>query len=401
MPYQLTTSTKKAIALKKRIRAIAGGTSAGKTITILQCLIDIAQSWPDPDVISVVSESLPHLKRGAMRDFENIMKEHNYWSDASWNKTECVYTFSSGWKLEFFGADSPDKLRGPRRRVLYINEANNVPFHAFEQLEVRTKTVIYMDWNPTNEFWFYTDLLEQRSRDIDFITLTYLDNEALDRSIIESIESRRGNKSWWRVYGEGQLGDFEGKIYQGWEIVDSVPFEARLEGYGLDFGYTNDPTAVIGVYYYNGGYILDEVLYQKGVGNKQIADVFENIDSGLVVGDSAEPKSIDELKGYGLNILPATKGPGSVNTGIQKLQSMKVSMTKNSTNLIKEYRNYMWLTDRDGKILNIPMDAYNHGLDAVRYRMETIGNLATGLNLQVVGYTEGLGGVMIPEYDFN
>ena len=206
----VTTATKKLLKLKKRIRAVCGGTSASKTVSILMILIDYAQSHKN-EMISVVSETMPHIKRGAERDFKNIMLDHGYWTDNNWNATDHIYTFETGSRIEFFSADSPDKLRGPRRDVLFINEANNIPYDAFTQLEVRTKKLIWLDWNPTNAFWFYTELREQRA-DLDFITLTYKDNEALDPQIIEAIESRKGNKNWWRVYGLGLLGEVECKI---------------------------------------------------------------------------------------------------------------------------------------------------------------------------------------------
>lgn len=372
MPYQATTATRKLLALKQRIKGVAGGTSAGKTISILQILIDKAQSDPAPTLTSIVSESYPHLKRGAMRDFLNIMQDHRYFKDEAWNKTDSIYTFETGSRIEFFSADQPSKVRGPRRDRLYINECNNVPYEAFDQLEVRTKREIWLDWNPTNEFWYYSEVAPTREH--DFITLTYLDNEGLDQQIVESIEARRNNKAWWQVYGLGQLGEVEGKIYTDWQITDEIPHEARLERRGLDFGYSNDPTALVDIYSYNGGIILDEQLYQKGLSNKQIADVIINLPHPrtLVVADSSEPKSIDELISYGVVAVPANKGQGSVNQGIQKLQDQRVSITKRSINGIKEYRNYMWMTDRDGRILNVPIDMWNHFLDAVRYGNESL-----------------------------
>jgi phage terminase large subunit len=368
--FQVTQATLKVLKLKKRIRAVCGGTSASKTISILLTLIDYAQVQKN-ELISVVSETMPHIKRGAERDFKLIMEAHGYWKESRWNATDHIYTFETGTKIEFFSADSADKLRGPRRDVLFLNEANNIPYEAFNQLEVRTKKIIWLDWNPTNEFWFYTEILGKRE-DIDFITLTYKDNEALDENIIRSIEARKNNKNWWTVYGEGKLGEVEGKIYKGWQIIDEIPHEARLERYGLDFGYSNDPTGIVGIYYFNGGYILDEITYQKGLSNKQIADILSNLTPALVVADSAEPKSIDEIMTYGINILPAQKGQGSVSQGIQYVQDQRISVTKRSLNLIKEYRNYLWKTDRDGKILNIPDEGYDHLMDALRYGMESL-----------------------------
>lgn len=362
-----TTATDKIFSLRKRIRGVSGGTSASKTISILLWCIQRAQQQQN-ELISVVSETFPHLKRGAMRDFLAIMEEHNYFKPDLWNKTDSIYTFETGSKIEFFSADQPGKVRGPRRDVLFINEANNIPYETFTQLEVRTKKIIWLDWNPINEFWWYTDVLP--TQDVDFLTLTYLDNEALDKAIVATIESRRANKAWFKVYGEGQLGEVEGKIYRDWQLIDEIPHEARLERRGLDFGYSNDPSALVSVYYYNGGYILDEELYQKGLSNKQIADLILNLPPTINVADSAEPKSIDEIKMYGVNIIPTVKGRDSVTQGIQFVQQQRISVTKRSINLMKEYRNYLWETDKDGKILNEPIGIFNHCMDAIRYAFD-------------------------------
>ena len=375
MAYVLTTSTKKLAKLNKRIRAVCGGTSAGKTISIMQILISKAIDDKRPTLTSVVSESFPHLKKGAMRDFKNIMQEHNYWDDRDWNATDSIYTFQSGSKIEFFSADQPSKVRGPRRERLYINECNNVDYEALDQLEVRTNLEVWLDWNPTYEFWFYTNVLNNRD-DIDFITLTYKDNEGLPENIVKSIEMRKSNKQWWRVYGEGKLGEVEGRIYTGWQTLDEIPFEARLEGYGLDFGYTNDPTAIVAVYYYNGGYILDEKCYRKGMSNRDIADLLNSLPYGLVVADSAEPKSIDDIKSYGVAIVAAdksgTKSKPYLKTSIGHVQDQKISVTKGSINLIREYRRYLWKVDKDGRTLNEPDGGYDHALDAARYKLYSL-----------------------------
>lgn len=379
MLYSITTATRKIANLNKRIRIIQGGTSASKTISILLWLIDNAQRKKDyKELTSVVAESIPHLKRGAIRDFKNIMQTQGYWKESRWNATDSIYTFETGNQIEFFSTDNSDKLRGARRDWLFINEANNIIFDAFEQLEVRTKCGIFIDYNPTNEFWVQLELIGKRN-DIDFIILTYKDNEALSEEIIKSIEQRRNRTGWWKVYGEGQLGEVEGKIYKDWQIIDEIPHEAKLERYGLDYGYSNDPTAIIAVYKYNGGFIWDEITYQKGLSNKQIADILFNLPPALVIPDSSEPKSNDELIAYGINVLPAQKGQGSVNQGIQVVQSQRISMTKRSINLIKEYRNYMWLIDKDGRIVNTPQDIWNHAMDAGRYAMETL-NIDVGLS---------------------
>lgn len=335
-------------------------------------LINLAQSDKEPTLTSIVSESLPHLKRGAMRDFLLIMKSHGYFDRKRWNQSNFTYEFETGSQIEFFPADSADKLKGGRRNRLFINEANNVSFSSFDQLEVRTSEFTFIDWNPTSEFWFHDKELMGDRKDIEHIILTYKDNEALDQAVIDRIEARRHRKGWWRVYGEGQLGEIEGKIYSNWQIIDEIPHEARLERYGLDFGYTNDPTAIVAVYYYNGGYIVDEIAYKTGLSNKDIADLLINQPKALVIADSAEPKSIDELASYGLTVSGAVKGKDSVKYNIEVVQEQQMSVTRRSANVIREYRNFLWMVDRDGKSLNMPEGEYKHSMDAIAYAMVSI-----------------------------
>jgi len=376
LSFKDTQATKKVFSLKKRIRAVAGGTSASKTISILVWLIDYCQSKQNkPKMCHVVSESFPHLETGAMLDFQNIMKDRGYWDENRWHGTHHEYTFETGNKLRFMSVDTYGKAHGPRRDVLFVNEANNLDYKIVDQLITRTREIVWLDWNPSEEFWFYTEMLPNRD-DIDFITLTYLDNDALDEITISEIESHKNNKAWWQVYGLGQLGEIETRIYKGWNLtIEDIPHEARLERFGLDFGYSNDPTAIVAVYYYNGGYILDEIMYLKGLSNKNIADILKNQpNKALVIADAAEPKSIDEIKLYGLSVLPAKKGSGSINQGIQYVQQAQISVTKRSVNLIKEYRNYVWITDKDGKIINEPTDINNHLMDAIRYAIASIRN---------------------------
>ena len=368
--FQQTTATRKIFSLKKRLRVVAGGTSASKTISILMWLIQHSQN-NEGVIISVISESFPHLKRGAMRDFLNIMQSHEYYKDSEWNRTDCIYTFPTGSRMEFFSADQPSKVRGPRRDILFINEANNIPYETYDQLSIRTRQVIWLDYNPTHEYWYYTDVAPHFEH--DFLTLTYKDNEALDPAIVQEIESHKHNVNWWKVYGLGQLGEVESRIYKDWAIIDEIPHEARLERRGLDFGYSNDPAALVDIYKYNGGIILDERFYQRGMSNRAIADYIKNAPDSqtLVYADSSEPKSIDEISTYGINIIGANKGPGSINQGIAYIQDQRVSVTKRSVNLIKEYRNYLWTTDKDGKIINKAQDINNHLMDALRYGLET------------------------------
>lgn len=361
MSYYITTATRKLDRMKKRIRAVPGGSSAGKTIGINQILIDLAQRDKTPTVTSIVSESLPHLKRGAERDFLDILKQHDYYDDNRWNKTGHTYEFETGSIIEFFGVDELEKVRGPRRKRLFINEANRVPFETFEQLEIRTEEFVFLDWNPSEEFWYYTEVKGKRD-DVEEVVLTYKDNEGLSPDIVRSLEQRQHRKEWWKVYGLGQLGEVEGLIYKGWQIIDSVPFEAKLVRYWVDFGYSKDPCSIGAIYSYNGGYILDEIAYSTGMSNRMIADVLtaemENRGVALVIADSSEPKSIDEIAGYGITIVGAVKGPDSVSYGIRVVQDQQISLTKVSVSTIKEYRNFLWLVDRHtGKILPAPDDS--------------------------------------------
>lgn len=367
MKYVATTALKKILGLKKRIKIVQGGSSAGKTIAILMVLIDIAQREKNL-LISVVSETMPHLRRGAYRDFLNIMEAHGYYEEACLNKTELIYTLpGTGSRIEFFSADQPGKVRGPRRDILFINEANGLDYETYTQLAIRTNLSIFIDYNPTSSFWVHDEIIP--SQEHDFLIITYKDNEGLPESIVKELESRKGNKRFWTVYGEGKVGEVGGRIYTGWEILDEIPFEARLFRRGLDFGYSQDPTAIVDIYQWNGAYVLDEVFYEKFQSNRKIADFLLNQEyPALTIADSAEPKSIDELKGYGVNVIAAQKGPGSVQQGIQFMQDQKIFITKNSVNGIREYRNYVWKEDRDGRILDVPDDGQeDHFLDAARY----------------------------------
>lgn len=366
--YLKTTSTSKIMGMKKRIRAVQGGTSASKTISILLYLIAKAQSDKLPTMTSIVSESFPHLRRGVMKDFLDILEAHKYYDDARWDKTNSTYEFETGSKIEFFSADQPTKVRGPRRDRLFINECNNIPYETFDQLEVRTKEFIFLDWNPTTEFWYY-DQVAPRT-DCEHLVLTYKDNEGLSPEIVSSIEQRKERKGWWQVYGLGLLGEVEGKIYRDWKLdLDEVPHHAKLLGYGLDFGYSVDPTHIVAIYRYDNGYILDEIVHQKGLLNKPIADILNNQPPALVIADCAEPKSIEEIKKHGIAILPCEKGPDSVRNGIQKIQDLRISVTKRSVNIIKAYRNYMWKVDKNGVLVspNIPDHDYSDAMDAARY----------------------------------
>lgn len=374
MLYQATTALHKIRKLKKRLKVIQGGSSAGKTIAILLVLIDRLQRQKGV-ISSVVSETMPHLKRGAIRDFLNIMEAHGYYKDDAWNRSDFVYTFETGSKLEFFSADSPDKVRGPRRNGdLFLNECNNISYEVYTQLAIRTAGDIFLDYNPVVEFWVH-DEIQAKNVDHDFTILTYKDNEGLPKVIVDELESRKGNTAWWRVYGEGLVGEVEGRVYRGWQIIDEVPHEARLERHCLDFGFDPDPAAIIDLYFYNGGYILDEVLHQKGLHNPDLAAVLKNLPKALTIADSAEPKSISEIALHGISIIGTPKGKDSKKYGIEVMQAQQISVTKRSVNLIDEYRKYMLDQDLNGRFIAGKTVGKDDCLDAARYGMISIVNI--------------------------
>ena len=366
-----TTAQSKIRQLRKRVRIVQGGTSSSKTFTILPLLIQYAMDTPNSE-ISVVAESIPHLKRGALKDFLKIMQWTDNFNSNNFNKSNLTYKFTNGSYIEFFSADQPDKLRGARRDVLFINECNNITFESYQQLSIRTKKFIYLDYNPTNEFWVHTDLINDKNS--DFIILTYKDNEALDPAIVKEIEKAKEKaktsaywENWWNVYGLGQLGTLEGVIFENYELIDTIPTEAKLIGYGLDFGYSNDPSALIEVHEYDGKIICNEVIYSTSLLNSDIINLMSHDKRLPIWADSAEPKSIEEIRRAGYNIKAVVKGADSINFGISVLQQRQMLITKSSVNLIKELRAYSWDVDKTGKKLNKPIDSMNHAIDALRY----------------------------------
>jgi len=365
-----TTAINKLRKLKKRTKIVQGSSSAGKTYGILAILIDTATKNSNLE-ISVVSETIPHLRRGCIKDFLKLMMWTNRMNESNWNKTLLTYTFANGSYIEFFSADQENKIRGARRDVLYINECNNLHFETYHQLSIRTNKEIWLDYNPSAEFWAHTELMNEP--DSDFIIITYKDNEALNEAIINEIEKAKEKgktsnywENWYKVYGLGQLGSVQGTIFSNWQQIDTIPNDARLLGIGLDFGYSVDPTACIGIYKYNDSFILHELIYQKELSNKNIFDLIRN-EPTMVICDSAEPKSRAELQSYGLKCMGALKGKDSILHGIQLIQQQNLLVTKHSTNLIKELRSYVWATDRNNKPTGEPIEIHNHLMDAMRY----------------------------------
>jgi len=367
-----TSALRKIRKMKSRIKVIQGGTSASKTFSILAILIDKAIKTPNLE-ISIVSESIPHIRRGTNKDFLKIMKETGRYIPSHYNKTLLRYEFSNGSYIEFFSADDESRLRGARRNILYLNECNNINYDAYLQLSIRTDGDIYLDYNPTSKFWVHSEVINQP--DSELLVLTYKDNEALSEEIVKILESNREKaktssywENWCKVYLDGEIGSVEGTIFTDYEIIDKIPEEASLIGYGLDFGFAQDPAALISVYKYNDDIVVDEVIYQTGLLNSELSNLMKSYEvKGEIFCDSAEPKSIAELKRLGHQVKPVEKGKDSVNYGIQILQQKHMLVTKRSINLLDEFSKYMWKKNRDGGYDPTPIDAFNHGCDALRY----------------------------------
>ena len=397
--FQRTTVINKILKLNKFVKGVQGGTSAfqpltemqgankvGKTFGIIPILINIAALNPLTE-ISIVAESIPHLKRGAMKDFKKIMQETKRWVDNRWNASDFKYTFANGSQIEFFSADSDAKLRGARRDYLYMNECNNMTFHAYTELASRTKQGIYLDWNPTNEFWFHTEL--QGDADVDFIIVNYEDNEACPESALNFINKAKEKSAtsaywanWYKVYGLGQIGSLQGAVFENWEQCKEIPSNAEFISYGMDWGFTNDPSALVGIWKYNNELYIKELIYQRGLTNDAIATKLRELNikpTDTIIADSSEPKSIQEVYNYGYNIQGANKGADSIKNSIDVLLRYKMNITEDSTNIIKELRSYKWDTDKDGKTINKPIDYLNHSIDAIRYvALNKLANLNSG-----------------------
>ena len=349
----------------KRRALNEGGTASTKTWSILYLLSLIAQKRQV--LISIVSESLPHLKRGAIRDFFNIIGESQE-NNPRYNKTEQTYISGKG-RIEFFGADEAAKVRGPRRHILFLNEANNIPWETARGLDIRTEQFTVCDWNPVSEFWAHEYWVGQPEN--AYIHSTYLDAvDVLPPEVVANIESNRDkDPNWWNVYGLGRLGKIEGLVYPFFSQVDVLPQGDTF--YGLDFGYSNDPTTLVACVIRGDILYCSELIYEKGLTNDAIAHrmdelgVRRNYDE--IYADSAEPKSIEEIYQYGFNIKGAPKGPGSVEYGHQKVRQYKQFWTSDSVNCIKEQRNFRYVADKNGKLTDKTAHLFSHGMDARRY----------------------------------
>lgn len=346
-----------------------GGTRSSKTFSALQVLIEIAKGCRGL-IISVVSETFPHLKRGAIRDFKEILADE--WQEKAWNKSSAIYAFDSGSIIEFFSADQPGKVHGPARDILFINEANHISYDTARQLFVRTRLFILFDYNPTHAFWAHEQIAPRNN--CVSIHSTYKDNDYLTPFQIAEIESNKGDENWWRVYGEGKVGQLEGLIFPDFDLVDEMPQAGGglREVYGMDFGFTNDPSTLIREMIDTGRkeIWIEEIFYATGMLNSAMAAAMEEAQvpkrSTLIFADCAEPKTIAELAGYGYNIKPCYKATRKAEQ-LQIMKGYRLKVTKRSLNTIRELRNYCWMQDKDGHWLNEPQEFGDHAMDAARY----------------------------------
>jgi phage terminase large subunit len=360
-----TTAQIKIAKLNKRIRIVRGGTSASKTFSIIPFLINYAIQNSKVE-ISVVAETIPHLRRGALRDFLKIMDMTGMYRDAQFNKSNLTYIFNNGSFIEFFSADNPSKLRGARRDVLFINECNNVTFESYYQLSIRTRKFIYLDYNPVSEFWVDTEVIQDK--DSELVTLTYKDNEALDKSIVQEIEKARDKAetskywaNWWRVYGLGLTGTLEGVVFPDIEIVDIVPDPLTCQYHGLDFGW-NDETAIVSRYKYKDGYLLHQRYYKGNTLTARLAEVLRTLEPKNIIADREAKQTIMDLKmTHSINKIQAytTAGKDGKQSSIDKMKSSKIYVTATSLELIEDFRGYRLL---DGEYVG-----RHHGIDAARY----------------------------------
>lgn len=378
----ITTSLKKLLPLfmdDKPYLIEQGGTGGGKTYPTLMLITSWLQSHSDK-LWTVLGLDYRHLRDGAIHDFKNIMKNAEIWEPERWSSTEKTYTFGNGSQMQFLSVDTMG-AHGSRRDGLFANEANGIDYNTFDQLATRTKGKVIIDFNPSHEFWAHTELLKKHPEDCDFIILTYKDNEALserERANIERHAPKPGEKpsNWWTVYGLGQIGTLEGNVYEGWRKATDKDFEeAKLIRYGLDFGFSNDETALVGIYQTTteGQLIVEQIIYERGILGSQYGDIFRahNVDANtLIVADSARPEIIAEIKAQGFRIIGANKNPGSVKRGIDRVKQHQIIY--DGKDLEREFLSYAWRKKRSGETIDEPEDGNDHLMDALRYAIDDL-----------------------------
>lgn len=355
-----------------RIRGVAskGGTRSGKTWGILQLLHLLALNNPSPLVISCVAATLPMVKRGMVRDFRLMLANEGQWDENAYNKSEGCYQYSNGTIIEFFGVDNASKVHGSARDILFVNEAQGIPREIFRQLDIRTRKKVIIDFNPVRKFWGETEFVGDR-----YVTVhsTYKDNPYLSKEQVGAIEKNMNDANWWRVYGEGLTGGVEGNVYPEYEVIEDMPETFTGRCLGLDFGFVNDPTAIVDIRFQGWDLYVDLLCYETGLLNASIADYLTSnmLHRLITVCDNAEQKSIVELQQRRIKAIPCVKGRGSVAGGIAQVKQFKLHITKRSVKLLDELDNYKWIKDEaTDTYTNEAIDAWNHALDAMRYGVD-------------------------------
>lgn len=355
-----------------RIRGIAskGGTRSSKTWSTLQLLHLLCVNSEKPLVISCVAATLPMVKRGMLRDYKQMLLAENEWDENAFNKSECTYTYTNGCMIEFFGVDNASKVHGSARDILFVNEAQTIPREIFRQLDIRTRKKVIIDFNPVRKFWGETEFVGDR-----YLTIhsTYKDNPYLSEEQVSAIEKNMNDANWWRVYGEGETGGVEGNVYPEYEVIEDMPETFTGRCLGLDFGFVNDPTAIVDIRFQGWDLYVDLLCYETGLLNANIAEYLtaNGINRVVTVCDNAEQKSIVELQQKRVKAMPCIKGRGSVAGGIAQVKQFKLHVTKRSVKLLDELDNYKWIKDEStDTYTNEPIDAWNHALDALRYGVD-------------------------------
>ena len=355
-----------------RIRGVAskGGTRSGKTWATLQMLHLLCSNAEKPLIVSCVAATLPMVKRGMQRDFKQMLATEGVWDENAFNKSEGCYTYPNGCMIEFFGVDNASKVHGPARDILFVNEAQGIPREIFRQLDIRTRKKVIIDFNPVRKFWGETEFVGDR-----YVTIhsTYKDNPYLTKEQVGAIEKNKHDANWWRVYGEGETGGVEGNVYPSYEVIDELPETFTGRCLGLDFGFVNDPTAIVDIRFEGWDLYVDLLCYETGLLNSAIADYLngQGLNRVVTVCDSAEQKSIVELQQRRIKAIPCVKGRGSISAGIAQVSQFKLHVTKRSVKMLDELDNYKWIKDEStDTYTNEPIDAWNHSLDALRYGVD-------------------------------
>ncbi len=356
----------------KKILVEQGGTRSGKTYNILLWIIFEYCARNNGKIVTICRKSFPSLRATVLRDFMSILQEHKCYSEKFHNKSNSEY-YLFGNLVEFMSLDAPQKIRGRKRDLLFINEGNELYFEDWQQLVFRTQDSIILDFNPSDEYhWIYDKVLTRD--DCAFFKTTYLDNPFVEDAIIKEIERlKETDEQYWQIYGLGERAASRSTIFRYVE-VNTIPEDANLVAYGMDFGYTNDPSTLVSVYIKEHKLYVKEHLYRTGMTTTDIHNLLksENLEKRPIYADSAEPRLISELRRMGHNIFPSLKGRDSVNAGIDLLKRYKIHILASSENAIMEFRNYKWKEDKQGHLTNTPIDTNNHLIDPCRYATYSI-----------------------------